>query len=72
MARITRARARVANAIRHHPDDPEAIAAARSDLRGAVAEDRIRKIVDGWPPLSAETRAALAVIILSGGDHAAT
>ena len=71
MARITRARARVANAIRHHPDDHEAIAAARSDLRGAVAEDRIRKIVDGWPPLSAETRAELAVIIL-GGDHAAT
>jgi hypothetical protein len=39
---------------------PEAIEAARADL------------VAAWPPLSAETRAELAVIILSGADHAAT
>ena len=38
-------------------------------LAEANAEAAVRKIVDGWPPLSAETKAELAVIILSGADR---
>jgi hypothetical protein len=51
---------------------PEAIEAARADLAAANAVAAARRIVAAWPPLSAETRAELAVIILSGADHAAT
>lgn len=44
---------------------PEAIDAARAELAAANAHATVRKIVDGWPPLSAETRAELAIILLS-------
>jgi hypothetical protein len=52
--------------------DPERITEARAALKAAGLQARIKRDVDSWPPLSAETRAELAVIILSGGDHAAT
>ena len=71
MARSPHERARVANAIRHHPDDHEAIAAARLDLRAAVAEDYIRKLVDSAPPLSPEQRSRLAVLLLAPAGDAA-
>jgi len=69
--RVGRAKAVVAVRTRDHAP-PEAIEAARAELAAANAHAAIRKIVDGWPPLSAETKAELAVIILSAGDHAAT
>lgn len=69
--KVGAAKARVAVYTRDHRP-PEQIEAARAQLAGANAEATVRKIVDGWPPLSAETRAQLACIILSGGDHAAT
>jgi hypothetical protein len=69
--KVGRAKALVAVRTRDHAP-PEAIEAARAELAAANAHAAGRKIVDGWPPLSAETKAELAVIILSGGDHAAT
>jgi hypothetical protein len=63
----TRERARLAAAARHHPDDAEVLAAARDRLRAAVAEDYITRIVDTAPPLTAEQRARLAVLLLAPG-----
>jgi hypothetical protein len=53
------------------PQDPR-LPALRRDLEAAKLKEHIREAVAFWPPLSAETKAELAVIILSGGDHAAT
>ncbi len=70
--RVGTAKATVAVRVRDHAP-PEAIEAARADLRAANAEAAVQRIVDSWPPLSAETRAALACILLTppGGDDAA-
>jgi hypothetical protein len=65
----TQARSELALLHRDHPDDAEAIAAARRDFRAARAEDYIRKLVDQAPPLSPEQRSRLAVLLLSGGDR---
>jgi hypothetical protein len=65
----THERARLANTIRHHPGDHEAIAAARAALKAAGLEARIKRDVESWPPLPVETRAELAIILLSpAGD----
>jgi hypothetical protein len=50
----------------------EATEPARLAARFRYAQDRARRIVAAWPPLTPEQKAELAVIILSGGDHAAT
>jgi hypothetical protein len=44
---------------------------ARLESRYRYAQDRVRKIVAAWPPLTPEQKSALAVIILSGGGDAA-
>jgi len=49
--------------------DEETIAACRERMRLANAEDYIRHIVDSAPPLSAETRARLAAILMPGGGE---
>jgi hypothetical protein len=47
--------------------------AARAELTEANAEAAIRKVVDAWPPLTAEVKNKLACLLLSGGDsNAAT
>jgi hypothetical protein len=45
-----------------------------TDDLGQSVKAAVREIVATWPPLSAETRAELAILLLSpaGGDHAAT
>jgi len=70
----TSERARVASLTRsREPDDPDllaargALAAARHDLRAARAEDYLRRLVDGAPPLSAEQRTRLAALLLNPG-----
>jgi hypothetical protein len=63
--RVGSAKARVAVYTRDHRP-PEQIKAARDELAEANAEADVAS----WPPLSAETRARLACLILSGGDHA--
>ncbi|MGO9294419.1 MAG: hypothetical protein ACLP52_11205 [Streptosporangiaceae bacterium] len=72
MARATHERARVANAIRHHPDDHEAIAAARADLAVASIEDFIERKLAEAPRLSGEQVGRLrALLPPAGDDHAA-
>ena len=69
---VASSKAKLAGLVAHRdPADPD-IEAARAQLAEANAEATVRKIVDGWPPLSAETKAELAVIILSGGGRATT
>ncbi len=62
----TKARSNVANTIRLHPDDAEAIAEARRLLKAARAEDYIRKLVDESPPLTDAIRDRLALILRGG------
>jgi hypothetical protein len=47
---------------------------ARLAARFKYAQDRVRRIVATWPPLTPEQKAELAVLLLTpdGGDHAAT
>jgi hypothetical protein len=63
----TSERARLAITIRHHPDDLEAIAAVRRDLRAAQLEDHVRRVVDTFPPLTADQRSRLT-LLLHGGE----
>ncbi len=63
---VASSKAKLAGLTAHRdPADP-AIEAARAQLAEANAEADVRN----WPPLSAETRAKLACLLLSGGDHA--
>ena len=50
---------------------PEVIEAARADLAAANAKAVVRRVADQFPPLPAETRAELAVIMLGGKSDAA-
>jgi CBS-domain-containing membrane protein len=62
---VASSKAKLAGLVAHRdPADP-AIEAARAHLREATAAARVREIVAAAPPLSAETRAELAIILLS-------
>jgi hypothetical protein len=66
-APLTAAKRQRHNALkRHHGPDAPVVAEAARDLKLAHAEDYIRELVDQAPPLSAETRSKLAVLLLSG------
>jgi hypothetical protein len=58
---------------RHHPDQPDLVEADAAALKtDAAAEEFIRLIVDGFPPLTAEQRARLAVLtrrVVDAGDR---
>ena len=51
---------------RHHPDADTTD--LRRDLRAAGAEEYVRGLVDGFPPLTAEQRARLAVLLHTPGS----
>jgi hypothetical protein len=59
----TRERARLAALKRHRPSDDPEITEAKRDLDVAVLEEHVRRVVDGAPPLSAEQRDRLAVLL---------
>lgn len=63
---IRSARGALGAAVRHHGDDAEAVDAARQQLKAATAEDYIRRLVDGAPPLTDSQRSRLAVLLLNG------
>jgi hypothetical protein len=65
---VRRARGRLGAAIRHHPDQPELADAARQQLHGAVAEQYVKELVDGWPPLTPEQRGRLAALLAGSGE----
>ena len=50
---------------RHHPDADTSD--LRRDLRAAHLEAHVREVVDGFPPLTADQRGRLA-LLLRGGD----
>lgn len=59
----THDRARVAALSRSRtPDDPELVD-ARRDLRAARAEDYIKALVDGMPPLTDEQKRRLSTLL---------
>ena len=69
--KVGSAKARVAVYMRdHRPADQ--IEAARADLAEANAEAAMRRIVDGWPPLTPAQRERLALLLRPGGDGDAT
>ena len=63
----TSERARLAITIRHHPEDHEAIAAARRDLRVARLADHVRQVVAADPPPTAEQHDRLMAALKGGG-----
>jgi len=63
----THERAKLANLIRHRPDDAEAIATARRDLRAARLEDHVTKVLADAPPLTDEQRSRLSAILRGNG-----
>jgi hypothetical protein len=65
-------KARLAGLVAHRdPADPD-IEAARAELAEAKLEQRIREVVDGWPPLTPAQRERLALLLHpgSGADAA--
>lgn len=68
----TTPRARVAALSRSRTaDDPDMID-ARRDLRAARLADYITRTVDAAPPLTAEQRDRLALLLTAGGDSRAS
>jgi hypothetical protein len=60
---VRAASTRLAALSRHRPaDDPE-VAEAGRDLRAAQLEDHVRRIVDQMPPLGADQKARLMVLL---------
>lgn len=62
-----RRRARVAINRRHHPDRPELYEDDQRTLKADALERHIKQMVGSWPPLTAEQRGRLA-LLLHGGD----
>jgi hypothetical protein len=69
---VARQKARVAGLTRVGAG-PERITEARRALKAAGLQARIAADVASWPPLSADVRAELAILLLTapGDDHAA-
>jgi hypothetical protein len=60
-------RARAAALRRHHPDRPELAADDQRTLKAARADRFVRELVDTFPPLTAEQRNRLALLLQGGG-----
>ena len=69
-AEARKRRARLAATARHHPDQPELTEASRREFKAASAERYVRRLVDGWPPLTREQRTKLAALLQGDGDGA--
>jgi hypothetical protein len=65
-----RRRSRVANNLRHHPDRPELVEDDQRILKADALERHIRAMVDEWPPLTAEQRSRLTLLLHGGGRDA--
>ena len=69
-AEARKRRARLGANARHHPDRPDLVEADWRQFKVSAAERYVRQLVDDFPPLTAEQRARLAVLLLGGGDGA--
>jgi hypothetical protein len=67
---VRAASTRLAALMRHRPTDDPEVAKASRDLRAAQLEAHVRAVVDTFPPLSADQRARLAVLLRGGGPDA--
>lgn len=63
MSTVFHERARIASLSRSRQSDDPELLNARRNLRAARLEDYIRRTVDAAPPLTAEQRAQLAVLL---------
>ncbi len=63
-------RGHLAAAVRHHPEDTDTIRQLRTEHRTSRLADVIRATVDAAPPLTAEQRDHLALILRGGGPDA--
>jgi hypothetical protein len=69
-------RARIAAIRRHHPDRPELVVDDQRALKVDVLEQHLRALVNTFPPLTAEQRTRLALLLHGpaaeggGGDAA--
>ncbi len=61
-------RARLAAAVRHHPDDTDAITELRRDFRAERLADYITATVDDAPPLTTAQRDRLSALLQAGGS----
>lgn len=68
MSRALTARNRLAVVAKRQPDDQAAIAAARRDLAAAKLEDYIERVVASAPPLTADQRDRLALLLRPDAD----
>ena len=68
MASWTHERARIAALTRSRTSDDPDLEDARRNLRAARLEDYIRTTVDAAPPLSADQRDRLALLLRGGGN----
>jgi hypothetical protein len=67
---VASSKAKLAGLVAHRdPADPD-IKAARAGLAAANAEAAVRRVADTFPPLTADQRARLAVILLGGKSDA--
>lgn len=60
------ANGKLSNALRIYGEGSPEVIAARLDHRVAVAEQTVRRLVGGSPPLPGATRLKLAAILLDG------
>jgi hypothetical protein len=60
---------KIAAVARHNgPDDPR-LNPLRAELHTEALAEHIRKVVDGWPPLTAAQREKLALLLNPGAGH---
>lgn len=64
-----RLRSQLANSARHHPDAPETVE-LRRQLKAWRLYDHIRAVIDDFPPLTAQQRARLTVLLRTDHDDA--
>ena len=63
MSEVLRKRGRVNALQRHRPADDPDLYEARRELRAASAEETVRGLVAGWPPLTSDQRTKLAALL---------
>ncbi len=69
-AKALAARGRLGQTSRRYADQPDRILDARRDLAVAKIEDYVAKVVADAPPLTADQRDQLALLLRGGGSDA--
>lgn len=67
----TQARSRLAAEVRRNGPDSPRLDELRRELKAARAEDYVRRLVDGWPPLTPRQLAGLSSVLADAARIAA-